>query len=298
MIPDRRRAGNPNVLLVVLILASFVLMTFDIRSKGEGLASELRTGAQTLASPLQDGASAIVDPLVNVLDSMLNSTAYREELERIRNENDALRLQVAETERLEREVAVLEQILNLPASEIPETVAQVRGGTGPLETGFIITSGFNQGVVVGNPVLTPAGVLIGVVTEALEDTSTVTPIIAVDFGIDIVTPTGEFGVVNGLGVANLFELTLLGAESPLLPLEILYTSGQTPGIPAGIPVAQVLEVIEPEGGLIQSRSIEPLGAPSSVTIVRVVLFQSVPVAPDEALDAEGSEETTDTTVSG
>jgi rod shape-determining protein MreC len=296
MIRDRRRTGNPNVLLVVLIVVSFALMTFDMRFNGEGLVSELRTGAQTLASPLQDGSSAIVDPLVNVLDSMLNSTAYREELDRIRTENDELRLEVAETDRLRREVEVLEQILNLPISDIPETVAEVRGGTGPLETAFIITSGLNQGVVAGNPVLNPAGVLIGVVTEALEDTSIVTPVIAVDYGVDIVTPGEEFGVVNGLGVSSLFELTLLQATTPLLPEEILYTSGQTPGIPAGLPVAKVLQVIEPASGLIKSRSIEPLADPSTLTKVRVVLFQTVPIGAENPVEPE--EETTETTVSG
>lgn len=299
MIPDRRRAGNPNVLFVALVIASFVLMTFDIRSNGEGLASELRTGAQVLASPLQDGASAVVDPLVNVVDSMLNSTAYREELDRLRTENEELRLLAAETERLQREKDVFQQILNLPPSGIEETFAEVRGGTGPLETGFIITKGINQGVVVGNPVLNEAGILIGVVTEALDDTATVTPIIAVDFGIDVVTPREELGVVNGLGVSDVFQLTLLNAEFPLLPGEILYTSGQTPGIPADLPVAEVVTLITPEGGLIQSNDVTPLADPSTLTLVRVVLFQSEPVSEEvpEGEESEG-EETTETTVSG
>lgn len=298
MIPDRRRAGNPNVLFVALVIASFVLMTFDIRSDGQGLASELRTGAQTLASPLQDGASAIVDPLVNVVDSMLNSTAYREELDRLRTENEELRLLAAETERLQREMEVFQQILNLPPSDIQETFAEVRGGTGPLETGFIITKGLNQGVVVGNPVLNEAGILIGVVTEALDDTATVTPIIAVNFGIDVVTPRDEFGVVNGLGVSDVFQVTFLNAEFPLLPGEILYTSGQTPGIPADLPVAEVMTIINPEGGLIQSNDVQPLADPSALTLVRVVLFQTEPVIEEPVEEEPAGEETTETTVSG
>lgn len=37
-----RRGGNPTVLLTVLIVVSFILMTFDIRSDGEGMAATLR----------------------------------------------------------------------------------------------------------------------------------------------------------------------------------------------------------------------------------------------------------------
>ena len=57
--------GSPRrgpLMLGVLVLISFLLMTFDIRSSGEGFTQTFRSGAQTIFNPFQQVAQAVIDP--------------------------------------------------------------------------------------------------------------------------------------------------------------------------------------------------------------------------------------------
>ena len=294
------RGGNPTVLLTVLIVVSFILMTFDIRSDGEGMAATLREGAQSLAAPLQDASRQISDPLVSMVDGLANLSTLREENARLRAENESFRLGAAEIEDLRSQNELLREILRIPKGEILEVVAVVRSGTGPLDAGFTIDVGLNQGVIAGNPVVNENDVLIGIVKEAFADSSSVVPVISPVQGVEVVSEDGQIGVVSGLGNAERVELVVIEADTDLLPGSILRTSGQQAGIPRGLPVAQVTELIRPEGGLIQSTAVEPLVNPVGLDIVRVLQYQVEPVDPDTVEPGgpgtEGS--TTTTSVAG
>lgn len=297
MLPNRSRpAGNPTFLLVVLIVASFVLMTFDIRSEGRGLAATLREGAQSLAAPLQDVSRTVSDPVVDLVDGFANLSALRAENERLRAENEDFRLSAAEVEDLRSQNELLREILRIPKGEIPVIVAAVRSGTGPLDAGFTIDVGLNQGVIAGNPVVNENDVLVGIVKEAFADSSTVLPVISPAQGIEVTTETGEAGVIAGLGGADQVELIVIDAQTEIPAGSILRTSGQQAGIPRGLPVAQVTELIRPEGGLIQSTSLIPLVDPTGLDIVRVLQFQVDPINPEPATTEPGT--TTTTTEAG
>lgn len=298
MFPNRSRsAGSPTLLLIVLIVASFILMTFDIRSEGEGLAATLREGAQSLAAPFQDVSRAVSDPFVDMVDGLANLSALREENARLRAENEEFRLNAAAVEDLRTQNDLLRQILRIPKGDIPEIVAVVRSGTGPLDSGFTIDVGLNQGVIAGNPVVNENSVLVGIVKEAFADSSTVLPVISPAQGIDIVTEDGALGVITGLGNPQEVELILLEAQTSLAPGTILRTSGQQSGIPRGLPVAEVMELLQPEGGVIQSSALAPLVDPTGLDIVRVLQFQANPTD-EEPAEGETDGTTTTTTESG
>ena len=263
MIQNRpRRGGNPTVLLTVLIVVSFILMTFDIRSDGEGMAATLREGAQSLAAPLQDASRQISDPLVNMVDGLANLSALREE-----NATPA-----GARTRASDWVPPRSRISVPRTNSSGRSCGFPRGrysrwwpwcGAGPVHSTPVSrsTSGLNQGVIAGNPVVNENDVLIGIVKEAFADSSTVVPVISPAQGVEVVTEDGQIGVVSGLGNAERVELVVIEADIDLLPGSILRTSGQQAGIPRGLPVAQVTELIRPEGGLIQSTAVEPLVNP-------------------------------------
>lgn len=261
------------------------------------MAATLREGAQSLAAPLQDASRKISDPLVNMVDGLANLSALREENVRLRAENENFRLGAAEIEDLRSQNELLREILRIPKGEILEVVAVVRSGTGPLDAGFTIDVGLNQGVIAGNPVVNENDVLIGIVKEAFADSSTVVPVISPAQGVEVISEDGQIGVVSGLGTADRVELVVIEAEFDLLPGSILRTSGQQAGIPRGLPVAQVIELIRPEGGLIQSTAVEPLVNPVGLDIVRVLQFQVEPVDPESAEPGESGIDTSTTTTS-
>lgn len=290
---DHRR--SPNISLIVLIVTSFVLMTFDIRSQGEGVAATLRSGAQSLAAPLQDGAQTVVDPLVNLIDGMANLAGLRSENERLRAENEELRAAQAEIEKFRQDNLLLQQFLDLTEqSEFPSVVAEVRGGTGTFDTGFVINKGSNHGIVAGNPVLNQSDLLIGIVKDVFPDSATVVPVIGPTTGVEVLTEAGDVGVVTGTGNPDRVELMILDATGPIEVGSVLRTSGNQRGIPSGIQVARVVERTRPDGTFIQTQNVEPV---AELTGVRFVIVMQVPAdEPTETTDTTVEPETTTTTV--
>ncbi len=279
------------MVLIVLVLASFVLMTFDIRSQGDGLTSTFRTGAQALAAPLQDATRVITDPVVDLLDGMANVTTLRAENERLRGEVETLRANAAEASELRSENELLRTFLNLPGSEIPFIVAEVRSGGGPLDTGFTINQGQDAGVVLGNPVVDENDVLIGIVREVFPASAIVVPVIGPTFGVEVVSAAGDLGVVQGLGSTERLALLALGPEAGLRAGEILKTSGRDAGIPAGLLVAEVLADVEPSNGQIDTTEVAPLADPTFARFVVVLQYSAAPVVAEPVDDGTSTSTT-------
>ena len=269
---DRRRHTNPTMLLTTLLVISFLLMTVDVRGQGTGVTATLRTGAQSLAAPLQDAARTIVDPVVDFLDGLANLGSLRAENERLRAELNEARVAAAEADGLEERVELLERLMNLPEGDYPQIIAEVRGGTGPLDLGITINQGLEQGVVVGNPVVDENQVLIGIVTEALPNSASVRLITDPNSGVGVVTQGGAEGVLGGTGATDVLELTIYVASENLPEGEVFRTSGTQEGIPAGIPVAQLIDDAMINAGAIETTAVKPLSDGSLLGIVIVLQF--------------------------
>lgn len=286
---DRRRRSNPTMLLTILLVASFLLMTFDVRGQNSGLTATLRTGAQSLTAPLQDASRAVVDPIVDFVDGLANLGSLREENRRLREELNQARLAAADADSLAERVELLERLMNLPAGDFPQTVAEVRGGTGPLDLGLTINQGLEQGVVVGNPVLDENQVLIGVVTEALPNSAIVRLITDPLSGIQVLTQAGEVGVIEGLGTAGNLRLTIFETSVDIAAGELLRTSGTEVGIPAGLVVGQLMKDARTNGGGIETDDVAPLADGRTLSVVIVVQYGGEPIV-------TGTDNTTTTTL--
>ena len=285
---DRGHRSNPTMLLTILLIASFLLMTFDVRGQNSGLTATLRTGAQSLTAPLQDASRAVVDPIVDFVDGLANLGSLREENRRLREELNQARLAAAEADSLTERVELLERLMNLPAGDFPQTVAEVRGGTGPLDLGLTINQGLEQGVVVGNPVVDENQVLIGVVTEALPNSAIIRLITDPLSGIQVLTQAGELGVVEGLGTADKLRLTIFDTPFDIGSGEVLRTSGTEVGIPAGLVVGQLTNDARTNGGGIETDDVAPLADGRTLSVVIVVQYGGAPIV-------TGTDNTTTTT---
>ncbi len=288
---DRRRHSNPTMLLTTLLVVSFLLMTFDVRGQGSGVTATLRTGAQSLTAPLQDASRAVVDPVVDFFDGLANLGSLRRENARLRDELNQARLVAADADSLSERVELLERLMNLPAGDYPQTIAEVRGGTGPLDLGLTINQGLEQGVVVGNPVVDENQILIGVVTESLPNSAIVRLITDPLSGIAVLTSADEEGVVSGLGTANKLNLTIFETSIDIAAGEILRTSGTQEGIPAGLAVAQLDADARTNGGGIETDGVVPLADGRTLNVVIVIQFGGAPIV-------TGTETSTTTTTVG
>lgn len=239
------------------MVTALLLMTFDIRSPGEGTGAALRSGAQFLVTPIQTGVNAVVTPVVEYVDSLANLAGLREENERLRGKIDELEREVVRVGHLETQVEELGILLNLRLeNDLQEqaVTAEVIGRGGTLDSTLIIDQGVDDGVHTGQPVVDGRGALVGVISEAGDQGAAVIPITSRRApGVTVRLADGRRGVVEGLGTGGL-QLSILDARAPVREGELLTTYGpfgDSDSYPKGLDVGRVTAPAAPRAGIIR-----------------------------------------------
>lgn len=285
-------------LFVTLIVVAFLLMTFDIRSGGEGLTGSVRTGANNLVQPVESLAQAVVDPVADFIDGLAN-------IAELRAENEALRAKLAEAEgeiaavgdQLER-LQVLENLLDLPldVTSFSQTLANVTGRAGTFDLSFRIDKGEESGVLAGQPVLDDNGYVVGRVLESWSGGATVVPITG-DVEAVAVTVAGQDGILRSIPGSSEMELVrdmtldvFVGATG-VAAGERVVTSRFSQAFPPGLPVGVIAVDATPDGQTLTA-TVEPFMDLQSLRAVVVVVWPPDPSAP--TADDEASTPTTTT----
>jgi len=265
--------------LVTLLVLGMLLMTFDVRSEGQGVTSVLRTGTQTIVAPLQKGAAFLVNPVLDVVDSLANIAILRET-------NLILQREVAELEAelisVDDDLARLEfyeQLYDLEATgtDIGRTVAEVIGRVDPLDKSLIIDKGTNEGIAVGQPVIDTNGYVVGSVQQVTGGTARVVPITVGSDGVAVAVGE-QLGVVLPQINDNILRLEVNPAREPVLAGEKVVTSSQSVRFPAGYPVGEVIVDAAPSGADSLSTLVEPYMNPDNIRVVVVLAWPPDPVA--------------------
>ncbi|MGZ8786160.1 MAG: rod shape-determining protein MreC, partial [Acidimicrobiia bacterium] len=252
---ERRHQDRATPMLVVLVVLSFLLMTFDIRADGGGVAGTLREGTQSVFAPVQDFATSLISPVVDFIDGLANLAGLRDENETLRRRIAELEARVDEIGTLEAEVETLRRVtgLTLPDESIPTKAARVIARGDSFDSSFTIDKGTDDGLVAGNPVVDENGALVGEISVVTRDAATVIPIIRPTGAVTVESQTGETGFVRGQGSAILiFEVP--EATEPVLAGYLLLTAGSEK-FPPGLPVAKVADSDSPEAAKIRTEAI-------------------------------------------
>ncbi len=275
-----RQSGDRTVpTLITLLVIGVLLMTFDIRSEGQGVTSVLRSGTQTIVSPLQKGAAFVVNPILDVVDSLANLATLRET-------NLALQREIAELEAeliaIDDDLARLEfyeQLYDLEATgtDIGRTVAEVIGRPGPLDNALIIDKGASEGIAVGQPVIDTNGFVVGSVQQVTGGTARVVPITVGADGV-AVTVGEQLGVALPQINDNILRLDVNPARDPVLAGEKVVTSSQSVRFPAGYPVGEVILDAAPTGAGSLSTLVEPYMNPDNLRVLVVLAWPPDPVS--------------------
>jgi rod shape-determining protein MreC len=275
-----QRFARSTALFITLITVALLLMTFDVRTQGEGVTGTLQDGVRTLFSPVQAAVNAVVRPVSDAIDATANLAGLRAENDRLRAELEEANRVIAETEAIRRENEVLREITQLPLpGDLLErsVVARVEsGGSSNFDHSVILDKGAAEGIAVGQPVVNTRG-LIGRVVDVTSGTATVTLITDPAHTVAVqLAESGLIGTAEGRGAGDLKFL----AARPSNPIEEGTVVVTFPGrYPGGLVVGRIGKDAEPIAGAGIQSTVVPAVEFNRLDFVRVILFLPGPDEP-------------------
>lgn len=272
------RPRSSRTRIAVLVLAAVTLLAIDQRD--DATFRPLREATATVLGPLEDGVERATRP---VRDAW-NEVASEEDVDDVRDENEALRARVAELEAqvvlgedAQRQLGELEDTLDLGSlADIPTLTARVTSGPrSNLSLTVEIDKGSDQGIQVGMPAVTNAG-LVGRVSQVSAGRSSIELVTNPEFRVGVrLADSGALGTARGQGRDE-----PLVVDSNIEPgVEVAEGTGLvTSGVdrstyPDGIPVGRVTSTREGAGGLSLELVAEPLVDVSRLSFVNILLWE-------------------------
>jgi rod shape-determining protein MreC len=273
---DRESRERTIPTLVTLLVAAFLMMTFDVRATGGSTAGGVRSGALRVLAPLQNVAAFVIDPIADLGDTLAGLATLRAENGALRTEVAKLQADLAGYQDLRARLRVLEQVndLEILDPDIPQISANVIGRPDPFGASFIIDQGTDDGISVGHPVVDPYGYVVGKVVEVSPGFATVIPITQDREAVTVLVD-GQVGSLSSLLGSDLLRLEVFDAVDALRAGDLVVTSAVSVTYPQGLPVGEVVEDVALDGTAL-SASVRPFADPDTLRIVVVITWPPEP----------------------
>jgi rod shape-determining protein MreC len=267
------RARRARAVLAPLLVLAVVLLVVDATANPGGVTDRVRGGAAALLGPAERGTSGLARRLADAGRGLTGGTD--QQLDELRRENDALRLQARATEDDRRRVGELDALLRVAGLGRYRVVPARVVAAAPVPDGVrrvTIDTGTRDGVRAGMTVLSGQG-LVGRVLRAAPVTSDVLLLTDPSFSVGVrLEATGRIGVATGAGGSPM-GLSLLDAQTDVrrgARLVTLGSAGDRPFVP-GVPVGAVRDVRITPGTLSRSGTVTPYVDPGRLDLVAVVV---------------------------
>ena len=272
--------------LVLLLLASFTILTLDARGGDDSPVDPVRSVAGDLFGPVEEATATVVRPFQAVPEFFTTTGSLRRQVQQLEAENASLRGQVATGVVDRNRAAELDGLMRSSASTgyalVPARVIAL-GPAQSFSRTVTIDAGTTSGIHPDMTVLNNDG-LVGRVIRA--DRGTATVLLVVDRESVVGGRLGssmEVGFLRGRGeVGDRGRLDLDLVDNAVTPArdDVLVTWGSENGAPyvSGIPVGTVTSVFSSPRELSKRAVIDPFVDFSSLDLVGVV------VAPDTESD--------------
>lgn len=240
-----------NGILVLVIALLLTLITAVVSFTFGGFASPLSNAAGIIATPFRNVFSAFVNWTERVSSDAFRREAMEEELERLRQENAALRERAREGEADSRENERLRDLLDLaPKGRIfqLEPAAVTARGSSNWSSVMTVSKGSRAGVEPGDCVIDQYYNLVGIITEVGLNWSTLITVVDVDLAVGaLVARTDGAAIAEGdfalMGQGRL-KLTFLPEDARLLAGDEILTSGLKSGGTATYPSGLLIGYVE------------------------------------------------------
>lgn len=267
---DSRRS---RLILALLLLTAFTLVTLDYRTGDRSPLQGVRDAAGSVFGPLQRGLAAVTRPVGDAVSAIVHPGRERSRLDRLRHENDALRLQLERNRLDAARAGQLAGLLRLKDAGqytlVPAQVIAVGDALG-FEWTATIDAGSRDGVRPDMTVVNGAG-LVGRVKNVTSGTATV--LLANDPAFHAgcrLEGSREIGFTSGHGMQPM-TVTLPDPRAVIRRGDRLVTQPSGPPFAAGVPIGTVSAVVSTPGALTRTAYVTPFVTFTALDLVGVVV---------------------------
>ena len=281
------RYGGDNrgrLLLIILIVTSLLLITLDLR--GVAVIDGIRNGTQTALTPVQKAGSWVVSPVRNFLSDVTHLGRTRNQIEKLKAENDALRLALQNRKTADAELAQLKSVLDLAGKggfKVVSAKVISQGSSTSFTQTITIDAGTNSGIRANMTVISGFG-LVGVVKVAYPNSALVQLASDPSFKVGArIAGSQQIGILSGQGTKQ-GVLQLLDNSLAIKKGDVILARGSANGRPfvPGVPIGEVTAVDNSAGAITQTADVKFYVNFSTLGVVSVVI--SAPAAdPRDAL---------------
>ena len=262
----------------VLFAAAVIAVALALMSFFSASASPLANLTGILASPFRSAYTAVAT-------WFNDKQAYYQDVKALQAENAALKKAIAEMEETVRQAQadrdenkLLRQLLDLRAQRRDlndlEAAAITEHSVTNWTSSLTLNKGTSHGVQVGNSVIDATGALVGVISEAGSNWSTVLTAVDTDTSLGArVFRTKDLGLAQGdfsLMGEKLLRLDYLPSDCELLSGDLVETSGLGGFFPSGLVIGYVREVRLDDSGASSYAILSPAVDFDALTEVFVV----------------------------
>ncbi|MCL2564855.1 MAG: rod shape-determining protein MreC [Defluviitaleaceae bacterium] len=228
-------------------------------------------------SPAQDGVTSITGWLEGQIDFVSNMHELERTNQRLLEENQRMRLELAHLEMLEREnerlTTQIGLVSNYPALDL-EFANVIASDFNNWSSHFLINRGTNNGILENMAIVADGG-LVGRVHRAYARSALVVPIIDDTSAVSAqIRRTGEFGFARGdirLWEQGFIRMENIDADADVLENDEIITSTLGEIYPHGITIGHVREIHMDPGGLTKHAIIQPVVDFRQLSVVKIVI---------------------------
>jgi len=284
------RLGQRRTTLVLLVLVSVTLITFDVR--GSGVIDGARETAGDVFSPVRSVARTVFRPFENTWHGIFDYDDVKRDRDRLADQVESQEGAAIAADAAVREMQALEALEKIPTlANVPEVTARVISEPASnFDRTVDINQGTNQGVQVGMPVITNGG-LVGRIMKVYADRSTVRLITDPNFSMAVkvvpgpdhpppattttATPTtvapaagGDVATTTTTADPNAPTTTVAPTTTTLSELERGWVTGQ--GADQELEVEQIkVESTVQAGDIVSTSGVQESLAPADIPVGRV-----------------------------
>lgn len=270
------RNGGENrsrLLLIILLVTSLFLITLDLR--GVKVIEGFKSGTQSALTPVQEVGSIISAPFRNFFSDITHLGRTRNEIAKLKADNDALRTTLLARKSADAELGQLKSVLDLAGTagyKILNAKVISQGASTSFTQSIIIDAGTNSGIRANMSVISGFG-LVGVVKFAYPNSSLVALASDPSFKVGArIAGSQQIGILEGQG-SRYGVLQLLDNQTNVKKGDVILargSMGNSPFVP-GVPIGEVTAVENTAGAVTQTADVKFYVNFSTLSVVAVVI---------------------------
>ena len=266
-----RGSRRVRLTFVLLLLTAFTLTALDFNTAKTGPLSALRRGIDTIFGPVQRVVGGAASSVGNALGGLPRLGSYQSENNKLVQENDRLKGQIASMAGLQCQVDQLNGLMHFVGftgyQPVPAHVVALGPASG-FEWTATIDVGSGDGIKPAMTVVAYSG-LLGRTVEVSAHTSRVLLIADPDFQVGgTLIGQSALGVAVGHG-SQPMTYSLASTRSSVHKGDVLLTTGSDTYAP-GVPIGTVTSVTPDTNAISRTATIAPFVDVSAIDLVGVI----------------------------